>query len=683
MTTLAVASVLALLGGCGGSSGGGSTGSGSTGGGSTGGGSTGGGSTGGGSTTISSCPDHITSGASMGITALPASSANTYKTNFCKYTQLTAPNGKPIRFFAQNKITNEQLVRARNILTFYLTDVEGSQYGANKTAVYNKMADNNATLILLNGSDDGNPPANGQTLYETENVVEGTAAYLVNEPRDAAFEEILHLMHDTGIGVDGANTTPGVPELAPYQQSIRVAMENAIPSGVITSNGAQLGIWASGAINWLKELAPENSLTQEYLASIIDTYYGLAGKSSSGGSNDLYQPQTRAEIATKDPMGWALVGADSPRKFFSEYVTYEARVDAQFEGTFSLTFDSNKQYTHKSQYLLNALLTGTKPTNLVGNAQNNRLTGNEANNELTGGTGDDRIDGGAGTDTVNFTGVAADYDVSTSGDTTTVTDKVANRDGTDTIVNAELLKFSDTMVVPGNSQASVCNPGSLPVSQSLSYFFDGNFSANFIDSSRWPSENASFTQSASQGVLTANSSDTSQALEAWKLFQSQMPYNKSWEVSLNVTVPLYWNSNGGANAQVGAGIYVGRPTTSGPAPKVYETNMAAINGNGRFVQAQLIANRLGEDPIDVQRTVLDNSKEFSKLTVCFSHNDHALSFYIDGTKVGASQAIDASGLDNWGLTDSDKIDIGIMGFAENTVITENSPTVDNFEVRVY
>lgn len=184
------------------------------------------------------------------------------------------------------------------------------------------------------------------------------------------------------------------------------------------------------------------------------------------------------------------------------------------------------------------------------------------------------------------------------------------------------------------------------------------------------------------GQLSANSTDTSQALEAWMLYNNQMPYNKPWSISLDVTVPLYWNTNGGNSAQVGAGIFAGKPVASGQSSKVYETNLAAINGGERFVQAQLVANRLGDDPIDVQRKVLASNKETATIRVNYSAENHSLSFYIDGEKVGESQAIDASGMDNWQLTDGDMIDVGIMGFAENATITSNAPTIDNLVVEI-
>ena len=149
-----------------------------------------------------------------------------------------------------------------------------------------------------------------------------------------------------------------------------------------------------------------------------------------------------------DPTGWALVGGSSPRKYFSEYVTYTARIDPVFNGTFTLTFNAAIRYTHKSQYLLNAILLGNKGTGLTANQQANRLTGNSANNVLTGKGGNDILDGGAGNDTAVFSGVSSQYTIVEFGNTVTVTDKINNRDGIDTLTNINLLIFSDTSLTP-------------------------------------------------------------------------------------------------------------------------------------------------------------------------------------------------------------------------------------------
>ncbi len=229
----------------------------------------------------------------------------------------------------------------------------------------------------------------------------------------------------------------------------------------------------------------------------------------------------------------------------------------------------------------------------------------------------------------------------------------------------------------------VCDFKALTVSKTESYDFGSNFTDYFSDSTRWVSDNADLVQVNGIGQVKTSSTAVSDVLEAWKLFKIQLPYNKSWEISIDVNIPLYWNSNGGSEAQVGAGIFVGRPVPTGESSKVYECNMAVINGKARFVQAQLVATRLGGDPIDVQIAIIDNAKENGNLKIKFCTIDKTLSLYIDDTIVGRGRAIDATGLDNWTLTDSDLMDVGVMGFAEKALISSNPPTIDNFSYKIY
>ncbi|MBR0573851.1 MULTISPECIES: hypothetical protein [Pasteurellaceae] len=221
--------------------------------------------------------------ANNGITTtIPDNLGNIYNSkNFNRYTKVTTPNGGSIHIVAQSHLTDEQIIRCRNVLQHYLTDYKGSKYGSDKSAVANKMAENNAILVLLNGQDDGSNPVGkevtGQPLYQNEIQVEGSDWYMNQnyDHRDATFEEILHFIHDNGIGVDGNDDFLGV--LPKYQANIRTAQKN----------GLAKNLWGRGSENknWVKELANENSLTQEYLASIVDSYYGLWGawKEGKGG----------------------------------------------------------------------------------------------------------------------------------------------------------------------------------------------------------------------------------------------------------------------------------------------------------------------------------------------------------------------------------------------------------------
>ncbi|NBI51215.1 hypothetical protein EIZ48_01330 [Photobacterium alginatilyticum] len=299
----------------------------------------------------------------------------------------------------------------------------GSEYGADKTAVANRMTDNNAILLLLNGSDDGTNRAaelDGQPLYQDEIQVEGHQWYIEQnyEHRDATFEEILHLVHDTGIGVDQYESFIGV--LPDYQAEIRNAQVSALAGG----------IWGIGSesLDWIEELSDENSLSQEYLASVVDSYYGLWGawtESKTHGMWGVYIAKTRDEIMSEDRLGAQLMR----NKFFHPYLTYNARIDDSFSGDFSLRFDQNKPYTHHSQYLKDITLTGNNDANVIVNKLDNHITGNFGKN------------------TVFFTGDSSQYYISSNQDgKVVISDLITGRDGVNMLSNIELAKFKDKIV---------------------------------------------------------------------------------------------------------------------------------------------------------------------------------------------------------------------------------------------
>ncbi len=374
------------------------------------------------STTIANNPPaKITPGTGISAT-IPSSLGRFYKQNFNRYTKVTTPNGGSIHIVAQSNLSDEQIVRCRSVLEFYLTDYPGSVYGADKSAVANKMAENKAILCLLNGQDDGNNPVGeevtGQPLYQNEIQVEGHSWYMNQnyEHRDATFEEILHFVHDNGIGVDGANTLPGA---APqFQAEIRAAQQNALSNN----------LWGIGQDGWIQELTQENSLSQEYLASVVDCYYGLWGaftESATNGMWGFYVGKTRDDMSTDDPMGYALM----TNKFFHPYLTYNARIDGSLNGNFSLKFDPSKPYTHHSRYLKDITLLGSN---------NNTVTVNELDNNITGNSG---------INTVIFSGASADYSITTTnGNATIVTDNATDRDGINTLSKVEKLQFTDKTI---------------------------------------------------------------------------------------------------------------------------------------------------------------------------------------------------------------------------------------------
>ncbi len=84
--------------------------------------------------------------------------------------------------------------------------------------------------------------------------------------------------------------------------------------------------------------------------------------------------------------------------------------------------------------------------NALGSAGNDLITGNALSNAITGSGGNDTIDGGLGIDTAIYSGSSANYSISLGVGSSVVTDRTANRDGTDTLTNVERLQFTDTML---------------------------------------------------------------------------------------------------------------------------------------------------------------------------------------------------------------------------------------------
>lgn len=356
---------------------------------------------------------------SLEISPAPDSLGEEYADRFNRYAKVTAPNGKPIHIVAQGNISNEQILRVKGILEHYLRDFPNSQYGHDKTAVANKMADNNAVLLLLNGGDeDADMDVDGQPLYENEIQVEGHEWYMNQnyEHRDATFEEVLHLVHDYGIGVDGEYSFPGA--LDEYQAEIRAAQENALNNN----------LWGNEEYNdWPEELAAGNSLSQEYLAALIDAYYGLWGAwpdNSRRSMWGIYIAKTREEISVEDPQGWRL-----PDKFFHSYLTYNARIDPDFDGLFSLRFNPSLSYTNHAQYLKDITLLGDNNINVVIGEWDNDITGND------------------GINTIIFSGRHNEYDITNASRVMTVGDNVANRDGINTLTKVNVLRFADKEIV--------------------------------------------------------------------------------------------------------------------------------------------------------------------------------------------------------------------------------------------
>jgi len=353
----------------------------------------------------------------------PADATEYIQAGFTRYAQIVAPNGGIIKIFGAPGTGDERIRRAHSLMSFYLKDVPGSEYGANKAEVANRMASNQAVLVMPTGADGEGPEVRveAQPLFEDETPVEGSTWYMQNdwEHRDAAFEEIFHLVHDTGIGT----YLPGA--LPEYQSRLDTEAEAAIADG-------RWGIAVDPEVsNWLQDLRQENSLAQEYIVSVIDSYYGLWAPwdEAAGGMWGIYIAKTREEIAEKDPVGLSLLEA-----FLTQWLDYEVHLASELDGDFHMAFDASKSYTHKSQYLLHVTLTGSNPSNVFANAQDNTLRGNSGANIL---------DGAQGTDTVVYCDSRSAYSVSRDGDDIVI----EGPGGRDVLKSIEVVHFADGAVL--------------------------------------------------------------------------------------------------------------------------------------------------------------------------------------------------------------------------------------------
>ncbi|MBI9092404.1 MAG: hypothetical protein JEZ12_24575 [Desulfobacterium sp.] len=115
-------------------------------------------------------------------------------------------------------------------------------------------------------------------------------------------------------------------------------------------------------------------------------------------------------------------------KFFHPYLTYNARISADFKGTFSLRFDQGIPYTHHSQYLRNITLTGINDSHVRVNGFDNDITGNN------------------GTNTIVFSGKRSEYTIIKNDSDTIVTDSQDGRDGTNTLRHVDKLRFKDQTI---------------------------------------------------------------------------------------------------------------------------------------------------------------------------------------------------------------------------------------------
>ena len=354
----------------------------------------------------------------ISIEAVPSQFSDYSKAGYNRYVSVKAPNGKSIHILIMNRLSEYQIVKAVNVLNHYLTPVAGTKYGDkdSKRDIANAMANNGAVLKLMNYHDEPkyNDDLDGQPLFEEEIQVEGGDWYVrqdYEDHRDASYEEILHLVHDYGIGVLNA-PEGGVTALPEFQSEFNTIQKQALNQSYTPPEDT------------LKEWQQEVSVDQEYFAAIIDSYYGLWGAYSGKGMWDLYSVKTRSDFSTEDPNALYIT-----EQIFSPTLTYDAYIADTFTGTFKMRYDATVPYTHHSQYLTKLTLTGSKDTNIELNGHDNRLTGN------------------TGMNTVIVHGARSEYHIHDLGEgKIQLNDMLTGRDGMNVLINIEKIQFSDEIL---------------------------------------------------------------------------------------------------------------------------------------------------------------------------------------------------------------------------------------------
>ena len=357
---------------------------------------------------------------SNGIVMMPNNVDKIFK-DFDRYTKINAPNGKPIHIVVEPGYNDRQVIYARKVLINHLTNLPGTKYGHDKTTLANAMANNQSILFLFKDTNSFRGwfrnierkgfEVNGQDLRAYETILEGTDGYMAqkNPTRDASYEEIMHFVQQWGI--EQAHPT--------LSQDLFDAFWDARAKNIYLLNYDE---------------------THEYFICGFEAYYDMWAHDpeNDGTRESEYVPISNASLKVNDPKMYNIV-----EQFMGKHWMYMAEIAKEYNGTFSLSKDSDKTYTNKSQYLRKAALTGNNNNDLTGNNFDNSLFGNSGNNNIKPLGGFDIIDGGPGNDVAIFIGKKSEYILRNQDGRIIVDDINYWRDGQNILINMEKLKFLD------------------------------------------------------------------------------------------------------------------------------------------------------------------------------------------------------------------------------------------------
>ena len=361
-----------------------------------------------------------------GIVMLPENVDSTFSNIANRYTHFVTDDGF-IPMLIQDEFTVEQIIHVRDVLSSYLTDVAGSQWGENKTQVANAIAASNAMFLLLDNEEQYESSEMEslidagvlvQDVLATEVILEGSNEYVNNEKINSTYEKVLNFIYDYGI-------KSALPEM---QSEIISAMNLAIDGDYFEPDD-----------NLLVE-----DYDERYFAIGLECYFGLWSHDPNGDGycgNHEYAFISRDSMMEGDFRLFDLV-----QGFVGETWNYTAMLPASFEGTFSLLQIDSFPYTFRSQYLSELTARGNQNISIIGNDHINKIFGNNGDNIFYGYGQNDTLDGMSGIDRAFFRGDLDDYVIIpptvTLDSSYRILDAQFDRDGMDILFDIEEVQFN-------------------------------------------------------------------------------------------------------------------------------------------------------------------------------------------------------------------------------------------------
>ncbi|MGC6507570.1 MAG: hypothetical protein ACON4U_04095 [Myxococcota bacterium] len=337
--------------------------------------------------------------------------------HFSWYTHLISPNGSPVMILAQIGASRAHILQVRNHLEFGLMD-HGIDDTIEMDLLFDTVADNQATILLFDELANESAAASdgildldwwvySQLLEDT--VLPGSDGWLNNDAVDLTLSSVYRLIVQTGWSALHSN----------FQNQLLARSNQAIVSGLWQPNSSEQSNWS----------APEQSSI--YLSQLVGIDFGHWSHSTDPWSGS-WSINNRTAILEADPEALELL-----RSLVPEFYTQVIMLEAELSQSVSLTFDSNRPESAKSQYWIDVMLDGNNDIDLFGNTQDNFLAGNAGSNRLVGGEG---------IDTVRFQGPKSEYDIQSTANGFLLFDEDLNRDGADEIIDFEFVEFSDGLI---------------------------------------------------------------------------------------------------------------------------------------------------------------------------------------------------------------------------------------------